>query len=174
MPLVHFFETSFGRTTHRRIILVEVDQPGRFRMGRGHLRRESVLQRRVDRRGLDDRARLRRAARAEASLRERSGSRRPERTHSRPLHGSRRSGSRGVGSGSAVKGRASVGTHRRRLVQRDRLRRVHRNSELGSRPAEDHRERSRRRVISASRSRSNRAGMWTWSARSGGPSRRSA
>jgi O-succinylbenzoate synthase len=24
MPLVHFFETSFGRTTHRRIILVEV------------------------------------------------------------------------------------------------------------------------------------------------------
>ena len=28
MPLVHFFETSFGRTTHRRIILVEVVQDG--------------------------------------------------------------------------------------------------------------------------------------------------
>ena len=24
MPLVHFFETSFGRTTERRIVLVEV------------------------------------------------------------------------------------------------------------------------------------------------------
>ena len=28
MPLVHFFETSFGRTTHRRIILVEVESNG--------------------------------------------------------------------------------------------------------------------------------------------------
>jgi O-succinylbenzoate synthase len=28
MPLVHFFETSFGRTTHRRIILVEVASQG--------------------------------------------------------------------------------------------------------------------------------------------------
>src|ERR1700690_1183325 len=28
MPLVHFFETSFGRTTHRRIILVEVVSEG--------------------------------------------------------------------------------------------------------------------------------------------------
>lgn len=28
MPLVHFFETSFGRTTHRRIILVEVSGEG--------------------------------------------------------------------------------------------------------------------------------------------------
>jgi O-succinylbenzoate synthase len=28
MPLVHFFETSFGRTTHRRIILVEVTSQG--------------------------------------------------------------------------------------------------------------------------------------------------
>ena len=28
MPLVHFFETSFSRTTHRRIILVEVVQDG--------------------------------------------------------------------------------------------------------------------------------------------------
>jgi len=28
MPLVHFFETSFGRTTHRRIILVEVESDG--------------------------------------------------------------------------------------------------------------------------------------------------
>src|SRR6476619_5455883 len=28
MPLMHFFETSFGRTTHRRIILVEVVSEG--------------------------------------------------------------------------------------------------------------------------------------------------
>lgn len=28
MPLVHFFETSFGRTTHRKIILVEVSSGG--------------------------------------------------------------------------------------------------------------------------------------------------
>jgi o-succinylbenzoate synthase len=28
MPLVHFFETSFGRTTHRRIVLVEVLSQG--------------------------------------------------------------------------------------------------------------------------------------------------
>lgn len=28
MPLVHFFETSFGRTTHRRILLVEVEALG--------------------------------------------------------------------------------------------------------------------------------------------------
>ena len=28
MPLVHFFETSFGRTTERRIIIVEVCADG--------------------------------------------------------------------------------------------------------------------------------------------------
>src|ERR1700739_2030792 len=28
MPLVHFFETSFGRTTERRIVLVEVQSEG--------------------------------------------------------------------------------------------------------------------------------------------------
>src|SRR5580698_7398032 len=28
MPLVHFFETSFGRTTERRIVLVEVESSG--------------------------------------------------------------------------------------------------------------------------------------------------
>src|SRR5579872_2474632 len=28
MPLVHFFETSFGRTTHRRIILVQAHCEG--------------------------------------------------------------------------------------------------------------------------------------------------
>ena len=28
MPLVHFFETSFGRTTERRIIIVEVRSEG--------------------------------------------------------------------------------------------------------------------------------------------------
>jgi len=28
LPLVHFFETSFGRTTHRKIILVRVEADG--------------------------------------------------------------------------------------------------------------------------------------------------
>ena len=28
LPLVHFFETSFGRTTTRRIVLVRVDADG--------------------------------------------------------------------------------------------------------------------------------------------------
>ena len=36
MPLVHFFETSFGRTTERHIVLVEVVERWRFRMGRSH------------------------------------------------------------------------------------------------------------------------------------------
>ena len=28
LPLVHFFETSFGRTTERRIVLVRVEADG--------------------------------------------------------------------------------------------------------------------------------------------------
>ena len=59
MPLVHFFETSFGRTYERDIILVEVHERGRFGMGRSHGGRESVLQRGVDRFGVADPARLR-------------------------------------------------------------------------------------------------------------------
>ena len=54
MPLVHFFETSFGRTTERDIILVEVVGGRRLRLGRSHRRRESLLQRGVDRIGLAD------------------------------------------------------------------------------------------------------------------------
>ena len=38
MPLVHFFETSFGRTTQRDIILVEAHGRRRFRLGRSHRR----------------------------------------------------------------------------------------------------------------------------------------
>src|ERR1700743_2203892 len=33
LPLVHFFETSFGRTTRRDIILVEVQGEGAFGWG---------------------------------------------------------------------------------------------------------------------------------------------
>ena len=64
MPLVHFFETSFGRTYERDIILVEVRERRRLRLGRSHRRREPVLQRGVDRIGVADPARLRRPARA--------------------------------------------------------------------------------------------------------------
>ena len=55
MPLVHFFETSFGRTYERHIVLVEVDLRRPLGLGRSHRRRESVLQRGVDRFGLADR-----------------------------------------------------------------------------------------------------------------------
>ena len=37
MPLVHFFETSFGRTYERHMVLVEVVSGGRLRLGRSHL-----------------------------------------------------------------------------------------------------------------------------------------
>ncbi len=60
MPLVHFFETSFGRTTERHIVLVEVASDGLSGWGEVTARRESVLQRRMDRIGLADPARLRR------------------------------------------------------------------------------------------------------------------
>ena len=49
MPLVHFFETSFGRTYERDIMLVEVISRRRLGLGRSHRRRESFLQRGVDR-----------------------------------------------------------------------------------------------------------------------------
>ena len=63
MPLVHFFETSFGRTYERDIILVEVQWRRALRLGRGHRRREPLLQRGVDRLRLADPQALRRAAR---------------------------------------------------------------------------------------------------------------
>ena len=102
MPLVHFFETSFGRTTERHMVLVEVSSGRRFRLGRGHGGRESVLQRGVDRIGLADPARLRCAARAASQLCERGRSGRAHaRTSAGTTDGARRTGSRGVGSGSA-------------------------------------------------------------------------
>ena len=48
MPLVHFFETSFGRTFDRDIVLVEAVRR-RLRLGRSHGRRKSFLQRGMDR-----------------------------------------------------------------------------------------------------------------------------
>ena len=54
------------RTYKRDIILVEVAGRGTLGVGRGHRRRESVLQRGVDRLRVADPARLRRAARARA------------------------------------------------------------------------------------------------------------
>ncbi len=60
MPLVHFFETSFGRTYERQIVLVEVISGGVSGWGEVTGRREPVLQRGVDRIGLADSARLRR------------------------------------------------------------------------------------------------------------------
>ena len=44
MPLVHFFETSFGRLYSRRILLLTVQLRGRGRLGRVCRRRRSVLQ----------------------------------------------------------------------------------------------------------------------------------
>ena len=58
MPLVHFFETSFGRTTTRRIVLVRVDADGADRLGRSDRRRSAVLQLRNARDGLAHPARF--------------------------------------------------------------------------------------------------------------------
>ena len=49
MPLVHPFETSFGMTTGRRILLIELQVRGTDGLGRVRRRRTSVLQARVDR-----------------------------------------------------------------------------------------------------------------------------
>ena len=146
MPLVHFFETSFGRTTHRRIILVEVVSQGvsgwgEVTCGENPFYNEEwtdaawmIVRDYVAPRVLHI------PFESAAEVAGRSA------THSRPLHGSRRSGSRGVGSGSAAEESASVGTHRRRLVQGDRLRSFDRHSEHRAAVARDHREGSRRRL----------------------------
>ena len=102
MPLVHFFETSFGRTYERDIILVEVAGRRRFGLGRSHRGRESFLQRGVDRLGLADPARLRRRRACSArELRKRRRRGAADRAHPRPQHGARRPGSRGLGPGGA-------------------------------------------------------------------------
>jgi len=49
MPLIHFFETSFGRVYSRRILLIHRPLRGHQRMGRMRSRRRSLLQQRVDR-----------------------------------------------------------------------------------------------------------------------------
>ena len=46
VPLVKPFETSFGSTTDRRILLAEIRADGLTRMGRMYRRRASLLQRR--------------------------------------------------------------------------------------------------------------------------------
>ena len=58
MPLVHFFETSFGRTYEREHHPGGGGKRRRLRLGRSYGRREPVLQRGVDRVGLADAARL--------------------------------------------------------------------------------------------------------------------
>ena len=85
MPLVHFFETSFGRTTHRRIILVEVVSQGvsgwgEVTCGENPFYNEEwtdaawlIVRDYVAPRVLQSR------------FRERSRSGRPQRAHSRPL-----------------------------------------------------------------------------------------
>jgi len=60
LPLVAPFETSFGRTTGRRIILVKVFGDG-WPGGRMHSRRTSILQPRIHGELLDDHSRLHRA-----------------------------------------------------------------------------------------------------------------
>ena len=54
MPLLQPFETSFGRTSERRILLVEVQSEGSYRLGRVHCRRASQFQRRMYRHRLAD------------------------------------------------------------------------------------------------------------------------
>ncbi len=146
MPLVHFFETSFGRTTERDIILVEAHGRRRIRLGRGHRGRKPVLQRRVDRIGVADPARLRRAARARRIACERRRCRAAHRTHPRPSHGARRSGSGHLGPGSAAEQPAAVAANRRRRAARDSVRRLHRHSGIGAAASGEDRARAGRRL----------------------------
>ena len=134
MPLVHFFETSFGRTYERDIVLVEVVVGRPFRLGRSHRRRESLLQRRVDRIGMADRPRLRRAARSEARFR-----RCVRRWRIAPRTFAGIYMARG-GVEAAVwdlearrEGRSAGETDRRRRAHRNPLRRFHRHSGFGRR-----------------------------------------
>ena len=71
MPLVHFFETSFG--AHLLARHHPGGSPGRrgVGLGRSDGRRESLLQRGVDRLRVADSARLRGAARARSRTRRR-------------------------------------------------------------------------------------------------------
>ena len=43
MPLVHFFETSFGRTTERHMVLVEAVGEGDEVLQRGELERDVLV-----------------------------------------------------------------------------------------------------------------------------------
>ena len=101
MPLVHFFETSFGRTTERHMVLVEavadgVSGWGECTAGENPFYNEEwtdsawlILRDYVAPRVLN------------FKFENAEGSGRPNRAHSRSQHGARGPGSRGLGSGSA-------------------------------------------------------------------------
>ena len=151
MPLVHFFETSFGRTTERHIVLVEVIAGGvsgwgEVTAGENPFYNEEwtdsawlILRDYVAPRVL------------ESQLRKRRGSRRANGAHSRAQHGARRPGSGGLGSGSAHAGTAAVAAHRRRSAARDSVRRFDRHSGFGARSCSRRSKPSWRPATSASR-----------------------
>ena len=119
MPLVHFFETSFGRTTERRIVLVEVSSDGLSGWGEvtagenpfyneewtesAWLILRDYVAPRVLHHEFESAAEVGRA----------------NRSHPRPPDGARRTGSRGVGSGSAHARQAALPAHRRRRDARE-------------------------------------------------------
>jgi len=103
MPLVHFFETSFGRTFERHMVLVEVVADGASGWAKSP-RRESFLQRRVDRFGVVDRPRLRGAAGSQIRIDGAGRNGIADVAYSRPPDGSRRGSKPRSGPGGAQNG----------------------------------------------------------------------
>ena len=151
MPLVHFFETSFGRTTERRMVLVEVSSDGISGWGEVTAGENPFYNEEWTESCVADPARLCCAPRSSSRFRKRRRCRGADRAHPRTPDGARWAGGRGVGSGSAGARQTALPTHRRRRAARDSLRSIHRHP--GHRAAAV-RERSKpnwRPAISASR-----------------------
>ncbi len=146
MPLVHFFETSFGRTYERDIILVEVQGEGASGWGEVTAGENPFY----NEEWTDSAWLILRDYAAPRVLGPRSRQRRrrvsADRAHPRPQHGARRPGDGHLGPGSAPGGRAAVAEDRRRRAPRNSLRRLHRHSGFGGAVARKDRTRTGRRL----------------------------
>ena len=146
MPLVHFFETSFGRTYERHIILVEAQGDGISGWGEVTAGENPFYNEEWTESAwliLRDYAAPRVLGR---ELDGAGGGLSAHRPHPRPQHGARRPGNRGVGPGRAHGRRAALEEDRRRCAARNSLRRFHRHSGFGRAAARKDRARAGRRL----------------------------
>ena len=155
LRLLSPFQTSFGTSDLRRILLVEADVDGVSALGRIHGRRKSVLLLRNSRDRVADPARLSLAVAEGQGNRRRVGSVGSARACSRPQHGQGRARNGLLGRRSEAEKPAARKTSRRH-ARRDSVRRLHRHS------ADDHRAHrqgggSARRRLSANQDQ-NQAG----------------